>query len=139
MENNIVLESVFKIKELILLESSFSRIHNIDFDKIQNEPSKVKVDVEVSVNENIITVIEEVTIAQKYKEIEQFSVRVKMVAIFECVGDSPIPDFNEFGRINGAAIIFPYIREHITSITFKAGMGTITLPIMNFSIPLSKK
>ena len=38
----------------------------------------------------------------------------------------------EFGRINGASIIFPFLREHIANLAMKAGLGPIMLPPVNF-------
>lgn len=55
-----------------------------------------------------------------------------MVGIFECIGETLLKDYEEFGRINGAAIIFPYIREHITTLSLKAGIGVIIIPPINF-------
>ncbi|NCD10471.1 MAG: preprotein translocase, partial [Negativicutes bacterium] len=37
------------------------------------------------------------------------------------------------GNVNGAAIIYPYIREHLTSLSVKAGVGIILLPPANFA------
>ena len=56
-----------------------------------------------------------------------------MVGIFECIGESQLKDYEKFGKINGAAIIFPYIREHITNLSMKAGLGPIILPPVNFT------
>lgn len=57
-----------------------------------------------------------------------------MVGIFECIGESPLKsDYDAFGRVNGAAIIFPYVREHITNLSIKAGIGSILLPPVNFA------
>jgi preprotein translocase subunit SecB len=55
-----------------------------------------------------------------------------MVGVFECVGESELKDYDLFGRVNGAAIIFPYIREHISGLSLKAGLGPIILPPVNF-------
>jgi preprotein translocase subunit SecB len=131
MEDINKLESGFQIKNLILLESSFSRINNVAFGEgIHND---LNINTDVAVKGKIITVAEEVMLVQKFQDIEQVRIKVKMVGIFECVGESPLTNLDEFGRINGAAIIFPYIREHITNISLKAGMGAIILPPVNFT------
>jgi len=124
-------ESGFQINNLILVESLFSRINNVVFeDNIIND---FNINVEVAVNEKVITVAEEATLVQKFQNIEQVKIRVRMVGIFESVGDNPLMDFEEFGRVNAAAIIFPYIREHITNLSLKAGIGAIFLPTVNFT------
>ncbi len=131
MENNNNLESGFKINNLLLLESTFTRIVNVTFDNpdvIQN----VDVDVQVTVNENIVVVTEEIKYNQTFNEVEEVSAIIKMVGIFEKVGDS-ILELEYFGNVNGAAIIFPYIREHLTNLTSKAGLGLVIIPPFNFT------
>jgi preprotein translocase subunit SecB len=53
--------------------------------------------------------------------------------IFERTGESPLTDFEEFGKVNGAAIIFPFIREHIMNMSLKGGIGAVILPPLNFT------
>jgi len=131
MENTNKLESGFKINNLILVESSFSRISSVAFEKeIAND---FNINVEVAVQDKKIIVAEEATLIQKVQDIEQFKFKVRMIGIFECTGETAITNLDEFGRINGAAIIFPYIREHITGISLKAGLGAIILPPANFT------
>jgi preprotein translocase subunit SecB len=132
MENkNNNLESGFKINSLLLLESNFSRINNVAFGEAIN--NDIGINVEVGVKDQLITVIEEVTLTQKLQDVEQVKIRVKMVGVFECFGETELTNFDEFGRINGAAIIFPYIREHVTNVSLKAGIGPIILPPINFT------
>ena len=56
---------------------------------------------------------------------------------YEKYGES-ILDLESFGRVNGAAIIFPYIREHLTNLSAKAGVGLIMLPPFNFTLKEKK-
>lgn len=127
MANN---DSGFKIKNLLLVKSSFLRSNDVKFEK--DVLSDLNIGVEVSVEKNIITVAETVYFTQKYNDVEQVNIEVKMVGIFECIGETLLKDYEEFGRINGAAIIFPYIREHITTLSLKAGIGVIIIPPINF-------
>ena len=131
MENNNNLESGFKINNLLLLESTFTRIVNVTFDN-PNVIQNVDVDVQVTVNENIVVVTEEIKYNQTFNEIEEVSAIIKMVGVFEKFGDSVL-DLEYFGNVNGAAIIFPYIREHLTNLTSKAGLGLIIVPPFNFT------
>lgn len=132
MENNTNdLQSGFKINNLLLLESTFSRIINVTFDNpdvVQN----IDVDVNVSVNENTVVVTEEIKYNQTFNDIQEVSAIIKMVGVFEKFGDS-ILDLESFGNVNGAAIIFPYIREHLTNLSSKAGLGLIIIPPFNFT------
>jgi len=131
MENAKKLDSGFQIKNLILIESSSFRVNSVTFD--ESVESDFNINVEVAVNDKVITVAEEAVFIQKYQEVEQVKIKVKMIGVFECIGNSPLTNYEEFGRVNGAAIIFPYIREHITNISLKSGIGAIILPPVNFT------
>jgi len=131
MEQNNQLESGFRINNLLLLESNFKRISNVTFNNLEKK-QVINVDVEVNIKDNNIFVTEQVTLKDLLDEVEEVSYIVKMVGVFEKFGDSKL-DMEEFGRINGAAIIFPYIREHITNLSAKAGLGLLILPPFNFT------
>ena len=125
--------SGFKINNLLLLESSFRRINYVQF-KERTPELNMDIETEVNVQGEVISVLEKVTLVQKDNDTEQFSFVVRMVGIFECIGDSKLTDYKSFGKINGAAIIFPYIREHISNIALKAGLGSIIIPPVNFTV-----
>ncbi|MDR1974135.1 MAG: protein-export chaperone SecB [Bacteroidales bacterium] len=130
MENNKIV-SGFKINSIILVESCFSRINNVEFG--ENITRNFNIDVQLSINEQTITVAEEVIVEHKFKDIEQVKIKVRMVGIFEVNGNPSVKNLEEFGKINGAAIIFPYIREHITNLSLKAGISPIFLPPADFT------
>ena len=136
MENNTT-KSGFNVLNIILVESTFSRVNQVVFDQstIQND---MDINVETAVNGEQINVAETVTITQKCNEIEQVKIKVRMVGLFEHFGEITLP-LETFGKINGAAIIFPYIREHITSLSQKAGLPPIILPTVNFANTTEEK
>jgi preprotein translocase subunit SecB len=129
MGNNKI-ESGFAIKNIILIESSFSRINNVIFDNPQNN---ININVNVSVEGASVTVEETVDLLQKQNGNDQVKFRIKMIGMFEKTGDSVLNDLDRFGRINGASIIYPYIREHISNVALKAGLGILILPPVNFA------
>ena len=129
MENNKI-ESGFAIKNIILIESSFSRINNVIFDNPQNN---ININVNVNVEGTSVTVEETVDLLQKQNGNDQVKFRIKMIGMFEKTGDSVLNDLERFGRINGASIIYPYIREHISNVALKAGLGILILPPVNFA------
>ena len=131
MENTKSPETGFRIEKILLLESSFSRVNNVIFGKEVNNDTHIHVDV--NVKESVIIVNETVSFSQKYQDDEQVAIKVRMVGTFNVVGVTEITDYEGFGRINGAAIIFPYIREHVTNLSIKAGLGAIILPPVNFT------
>lgn len=131
MEQNTQPESGFKITNLILLESNFKREASVTFEqsKISNT---VNVDVNVQVTDKTIFVTESLSYSQKSGEIVEVTADIKMVGIFEKIGESEL-DLEQFGQVNGAAIIFPYIREQLTNLSAKSGIGLIVLPPFNFT------
>lgn len=131
MENIKDTETGFVIEKILLIDSSFSRINHVVFDeKVENN---FNINVEVGVSDSVISVSETVLFCQKFQETEQFKISAKMVGVFRVVGKTVIGNLEEFGKVNGAAIIFPYIREHITNLCVKAGIGAILLPPVNFT------
>lgn len=113
------------------MENNFKREATAIFDKNKTE-NIVDIDVNVQLSENFILVNETLRYFEKYNGIEQVSVTIRMAGVFEKIGNTPL-DPQEFGEVNGAAIIFPYIREHLTSLSAKAGLGLIILPPFNFT------
>jgi len=134
MENeNKDMESGFRIHNILLLESNFKRVPNVVFDN-PSITQDIRIEGEVTVNaeKNIVSVIQTLHFSQILNEEKQITATIKMIGIFEKTGESAI-DLENFGNVNGAAIIYPYIREHLTSLSVKAGVGIILLPPANFA------
>lgn len=131
MEQKSQLESGFKITNLLLIESNFLREALVTFDQAKTE-NIVNVDVNVQIKDNTVFVTEILDYTQKLGEIIEVTAKIKMIGVFEKIGDSPL-NLEEFGKVNGAAIIFPYIREQLTNLSSKAGIGLIILPPFNFT------
>lgn len=125
-------DSGFIVSNLLMLESSFKRESTVTF-----EPEKVErhinIDVKTQVDGNKVAVIETVHYLQKKGEVNEVEANIQMVGVFEKIGESNIVDLEQFGEINGASIIFPYIREHLSNLSLKAGIGLILLPPANFT------
>lgn len=54
-----------------------------------------------------------------------------MLGVFEFGENLSLP-LESFANINAPAIIFPYIREHLSNVSMKAGIQPILLPPINF-------
>lgn len=132
-KDNNEMESGFRIHNILLLESDFKRVPNVVF-KDPSIKQDIRIEGEVTVNpkKNVVSVIQTLHFSQLFNEEKQISATIKMIGIFEKTGESVI-DLEDFGRVNGAAIIYPYIREHLTSLSVKAGVGVILLPPANFT------
>ena len=122
--------SGFKVESILLTESSFSRKGKINFKESEQE---VSFETGVGSNGNIVNVKLTTIVTNKFHNEEQYRIAVTMVGVFQRTGETSMLDNEQFGRINGAAIIFPFVREHIANIALKAGLGSLILPPVNFT------
>ena len=127
--------SGYQVKSIILVESNLSREPNFNFDNLKLD---VAIGTGVGVKDNIVSVELRVNVKQMQNDTPLSELSATMVGTFEKKGDSPIDNMEDFGRINGASIIYPFIREHIANLAMKAGLGPIMLPPVNFH-KLNKK
>lgn len=125
------MKSGFEIENIILLESNFFRVSKVS---LANENVKQQMTISITNEINEVQPLN-VKLALNFKsvcnDITEVECSITMVGIFIKVGTEEV-DLDKFGRINGAAIIFPFIREHFSSITLKAGIGYAILPPINF-------
>jgi preprotein translocase subunit SecB len=130
METQNNTDTGFKVNRLLLLECLFNRIPNVTF----NDPS-IKQNIDISVNAQVDNDKVFVTVSLKFEQIKdettEVSCVITMLAEFEKIGEILL-DLENFGKVNGAAIIYPYIREQLSNISLKAGLGNIILPPANF-------
>ena len=130
MDNIKEKQSGFKVESILLTESSFTRKGKINFSESEQE---VSFETGVGSRDNTVNVKLTTTVTNKLKDEEQYKIVVSFVGVFKRTGNSQISDNEQFGRINGAAIIFPFVREHIANIALKAGLGSVILPPVNFT------
>jgi preprotein translocase subunit SecB len=69
------------------------------------------------------------TLIAENRDTFQFS--VTMVGKFIIEGNVDF-DANEFLSINAPSIIYPYIRQHVRTLSLEAGIDPIILPVLNF-------
>jgi len=123
--------SGYSVENLLLIESSFSREMEMDFDptKVLN---KADVNVETSKADDKLLVAVTVQFDQWCGEKVQAKAMAKMIGVFIKSGDSPLNE-ETFVNVNAPAIIFPFVREQIASLFLKGGCGTVLLPPFNFA------
>lgn len=130
MKNENNSETGFKVNRILLLESNFNRIPNVSF----SDPA-IKSNIDISVNsqtkENKVFVTVTLKFEQLKEQLAEVSCIITMLGEFEQVGEIDL-DLESFGKVNGAAIIYPYIREQLSNLSLKAGLGNIILPPANF-------
>jgi len=72
-----------------------------------------------------------VTSALKHDNQEVFSLESTYIGIFTLIPGEENMTFNDFTCANACALMFPYIREHITSISIRAAIKPIILQPIN--------
>ena len=60
-----------------------------------------------------------------------FNLHCSIIGMFSCIKGQENLDLETFAEINAPTLIFPYLREIITSITVRAGIQPVILPPMN--------
>lgn len=66
-----------------------------------------------------------------YEEEEVLKLESEFVGLFSIVKSSSNMDIEQYVKNNSAALMFPYIREHISAITSKSGIKPVLLPPIN--------
>jgi preprotein translocase subunit SecB len=125
--------SGYQFREVLLIKSDFERLVQIIVPPDQTALVKqdLNIDLQVAVQNEIIQVIETARLNVVFEELLLASFEIQYIGLFEKIGE-PSLDSETFGRINAAAIIFPFVREQIASLALKAGLGTLLLPPINF-------
>lgn len=121
----------FLFKEIYLLESSFKRKAIVDFQnpKFKN---RVNISVEHHVAEgNHLNITVSLDFSAGTSREKEILAKIKMTGVF-IRGDESVLTMEQFAKANGPAIMFPFLREHLASITTKAGINPVLLPAVNF-------
>ena len=66
-------------------------------------------------------------------ENESFKISLTAVGIFSFNSQIEEQELSNYFLTNAPAIIFPYIRAYISSVTALSGLKTVNLPVMNMS------
>lgn len=124
----------YKVENVFLLESTFTR--EINFDSKDGEiTNEINIDSQIheSTAEGKFGVTLELDFQGKQGNKDICKSKIKMLGIFEKIGEPPISEDN-FKKINAPAIIYPFIREHLHNICLKAGIANVLLPTVNFKV-----
>ena len=122
--SNTINKASFKFRKFTILESYFHMTDRNDFDM------NIKIDPRGFLSEKDKTFIleQEIEISE---DSGRFKINIKSSAEFSF---DEIPkdeaDFSFF-IINAPAIVFPYIRSYVSTLTTLSGLSTITLPTLN--------
>jgi len=126
----------FEFLSVILLESNFKR--NVEINYTSSEfDSHIDINIDNKIKDNILFVELSLTYFAGVKDDKEIQSFIKMVGVFQCPENPALP-IETFGKINAPAILFPFIRENLASISMKAGINAILLSPINF-VKLSEK
>jgi preprotein translocase subunit SecB len=122
------------IQSVILVESNFKRKDIIDFQKKQSQTVDIRPSHNIAPGEKEIYCMLEIKYSTSYEGETEILVEalIKMGGIFQNHGVPQDFDLTKFGAINAPAIIFPFIREHLSSLSVNAGLSPVLLPPVNF-------
>ncbi|OMH22066.1 hypothetical protein AC231_04730 [Clostridium pasteurianum] len=112
------------------------------FYRVPSMPDKLKIDLNFSMvlnslNSSFSNELKTNLICLSNENEEVLKFEFTFVGIFSVVDGEENMDIKNFMEHNSPAIMFPYIREHITSVTQKSGINPILLPPINI-IALTK-
>lgn len=125
MEISTPYASQLKLVDLMIVESSFSRTEK----EIQDAALEMEIEKDIQKQSEDQY---KITLAVRLKEKNnQINVYVKSKAHFTTQQEN-----TNLIEKNTIAIIFPYVRSHISSITSQPGMMPIVLPPMNIAAML---
>lgn len=107
--------------------------------KIQRETT-MNVNLEIGFNQwkdedarSMMGVFVNVVISHPFDQDTITAARCTMAGFFEMLGEpAPEADLARWAHVNCAAIIFPFLREHLSSMYVKANLGPFLLPPINF-------
>lgn len=128
-----------KINNIFLVANNFVRDNHIDDDIWHNINANIEIKYDFSENKKNIAVMFTYILdipAKDNSDVPQIS--YSSVHFAELEIDNYIEDteykshIDKFINVNVAAMIFPFIREHLATTTMKAGMAPIIIPSINF-------
>lgn len=124
----------YKIERIALIKSNFERENIISINPDSFKPNfDIKI-IEGKLNDaNKFTVGLNIVYTETVldKTSPQIKADITFVGQFEKFGESKVTIEN-FTRVNAPAIIFPFIREHLATLSIKASLKPILLEPVNF-------
>ena len=120
----------YSLVNILLLESYFHREWVLSLQD-PNFANSTNLNVTNQRNPEHLSVIVELTYKAGVGDKIEINSNIKMVGLFTVPNNSPLP-IEVFTNVNAPAIIFPFLREHLASISMKAGIQPIMLQPVNF-------
>ena len=122
--------NTYQLESINLIESFFKREPEISYESDEFS-SNIDIKSGYNIEDNKLLVMLEIEFYAGIPEKKQIIISVKMLGVFKKLNTEGI-SIDKFAKINAPAIIFPFIREHIATLSLKAGIYPILLPPINF-------
>jgi preprotein translocase subunit SecB len=125
----------YKIDNVFLISSNFWRKPEIDFEKmIVGQSNHVSAEPISPDNYGRFAVPLTVILTGTVDGEDAFKAECQMIGVFIKVGE-PLLTVEKFSQVNGPAIVFPFVREHLAGLTLKGAVGNFLLQPVNFLPP----
>ena len=128
-----------KIGSISLLANNFIRSFNMQDDVQYNINADIEINYDLIDSKEMLGVMFTYKMeipAEKEDDEPQFTYTSLHFAELEVTDYQDTPEYKKkidrFININVAAMIFPFVREHLATTTMKAGMAPIFIPSINF-------
>ncbi|KAA9356877.1 MULTISPECIES: protein-export chaperone SecB [Larkinella] len=126
MESN---QPPFTLQKVDLLEASFRRNDVYPSEYVQN---RLQLEISRRTELPLLFVILEVEIWQEHGTDKVMESKIKMGGQFSVAEGVDEKLLENFSDINAPAILFPFVRETIASLTARAGIPTVLVQPFNF-------
>lgn len=123
-------KTAIQLDSIVMIEESFKRSFDVDYDK-DEFTNKINFTISDQRNESILTVTLTLFFTAGVGDEHQIEAMTKMVGVFNLPSNPDLP-IDNFAKINAPAILFPFVREHLASMSLKAGLNPILLQPINF-------
>lgn len=123
--------AVYKLHVIELVRSVFEKHELSRIDATAVPEHKLAIDTGFTVEGNYLWVTVTAKVHAELEGKPYFQVEVSMRGLFERSGETSLPS-DQFGKVNGPAILFPFVREHLANLTLRANLPPILLPPINF-------
>jgi preprotein translocase subunit SecB len=124
-------KSILSFDNYIVKNISFEA--NSNFKPSEKIPLEVEFfhDLDVDLSGNMAAVGLGCSIFKESKENHPFCLEIELVGFFKFETTLEPEQIEKLLRINATAILFPYLRSIVSSITANSGFQTLVLPIVN--------
>jgi preprotein translocase subunit SecB len=125
-------KSGFSISHIILIRSNFTRTIDLSFDEALID-NQVQISSTPQYNDSNLILYSIMNFKQVVNGVPQLEAEIEFAGVFTRSEDATL-SFDAFAATNAPAILFPYLREHLSGLCLKAGVAPVLVPPLNFTV-----